>query len=130
MQSIHHIALSAVALVILFACLETEVAAVEQNEIVCPPMPDKSTLTGTNINSEITASAGVLSKIKAAELTVKTQTVTKSLLDRFPDAGKLAVLQTLSSTYCSMLKSEAIPADEKVKRWETFQSPILKAEFP
>lgn len=95
-------------------------------EIVCPPMPGDPTKVGHNIKSDIEAKVGSLGKISAAEIAVKTEVTAKSLFDKFPNADRLAALQTMSSTYCSIIKDEAISPIERANRWENFQDKMLK----
>lgn len=92
----------------------------------CPPMPVAVTTVNTDIKSDISASVGSLGKIKVGEIASKTEIEAKNLFAKYPNVDKLLALQTMSATYCDMLKNTtAIPEIEKIDRWERFQDKVL-----
>lgn len=92
----------------------------------CPPMPTAITNVNRNIKSDISASVGSLGKVKVGEIAIKTEIEAKNLFEKYPNVDKLVALQTMSATYCDMLKNTtAIPEIEKIDRWETFQDKVL-----
>jgi uncharacterized protein len=92
----------------------------------CPPMPAAVTTVSTDIKSDISASIGTLGKVKAGEVAIKTETEAKNLFAKYPNVDKLLALQTMSATYCDMLKSTtALRETEKIDRWERFQDKVL-----
>jgi len=92
----------------------------------CPPMPAAVTTVSTDIKSDISASIGTLGKAKAGEIAIKTETEAKNLFAKYPNVDKLLALQTMSATYCDMLKSTtALREIEKIDRWEKFQDKVL-----
>ncbi|SDC48304.1 hypothetical protein SAMN05421548_10778 [Paraburkholderia lycopersici] len=97
-----------------------------EGEITCPPMPPPADSIGHNVQTAISAKAGTLGKISAAQIEVKTETTAQSLFDKFPHADRLTALQILSSTYCSILKDQAISPSERANRWERFQEKTLE----
>ncbi len=92
----------------------------------CPPMPAAVTTVSTDVKSDISASVGTLGKAKAGEIAIKTETEAKNLFAKYPNVDKLLALQTMSATYCDMLKSTtALREIEKIDRWERFQDKVL-----
>lgn len=92
----------------------------------CPPMPAALTNVNRDIRSDISASIGSLGKVKAGEIAVKTEIEAKNLFGKYPNVDKLLALQTMSATYCEMLKNTtAMPEMEKIARWEKFQDKVL-----
>ena len=92
----------------------------------CPPMPTAVTSVNRDIKSDISASVGLLGKIKTGEIAAKTDVVAKNLFEKYPNVDKLLALQTMSATYCEMLKSTtAISEIVKLDRWEKFQDKVL-----
>jgi ankyrin repeat protein len=89
-------------------------------------MPVAVTSVSTDIKSDISASIGVLGKTKVAEIAIKTEAEAKNLFAKYPNVDKLVALQTMSATYCDMLKgTTAIREVEKIDRWERFQDKVL-----
>ena len=83
----------------------------------CPPMPAAVTSVSTDIKSDISASIGGLGKIKVGEIAIKTETAAKNLFAKYPNVDKMLALQTMSATYCDMLKSTtALREVEKLRR--------------
>lgn len=110
------------ALPVLFATITAPALAA----FTCPPMPAAVTGVSTDIKSDISASIGTLGKIKVGEIAVRTETAAKNLFAKYPNVDKLLALQTMSATYCDMLKSTtAIREVEKIDRWERFQDKVL-----
>lgn len=97
--------------------------------IDCPPMPSAITQVDHDVKMDINAAAGSLGKIKAGELDIKTEIFAKNLFSKYPNADKLFSLQTLASSYCSMLNSAMDMTDsEKINRWEKFQDKVLNLQ--
>lgn len=107
--------------VLFFAVAEPVLAAFE-----CPPMPVAVTSVNRDIKSDISASVGSLGKIRVGEIAVKTEIEAKNLFAKYPNVDKLVALQTMSATYCDMLKNTTAIRDiEKIDRWEKFQDKVL-----
>lgn len=68
---------------------------------------------------------GSIGKVKAGEVTVKTDVVAKSLFEKFPNVDKTLTIQVLAATYCSMLKADSLNDKERLSRWGKSQSGIL-----
>lgn len=102
-------------------------AAAAQAQFVCPPMPAAATTISRDFKPSITASMGKLAGLKAAELSVQAEVVAKSVFQDFPGVDRLATLQTMSATYCEMLRADAINPHERLDRWERFQTSVLNA---
>ncbi|WON75238.1 hypothetical protein [Nitrosospira sp. Is2] len=108
-------------LVLLFAFMTT-FPSVGIGAIVCPPMPDAITKVNKDVASDVKASVGTLGRLKAGEVTSKTEVVAKNLFERYPNADRLLVLQMMGSTYCSMLKDNTyISENDRQKLWAEFQ---------
>ena len=90
-------------------------------DIPCPPMPDAVTQVNRNIKSDINASVGSIGKVKAGDVGIKTEVEALNLFGKYPSVDKLLTLQTMSATYCQMLRSSKISDTEKLDRWERFQ---------
>jgi hypothetical protein len=88
-------------------------------------MPSAVTSVNHDVRSEIDAAAGSIGKVKAGEVTVKTDVVAKNLFEKFPNVDKALSIQIMASTYCSMLKKSNLTDRERLSRWEKFQSGIL-----
>jgi hypothetical protein len=95
-------------------------------QLTCPEMPSELTKVSRDVALDIRASAGLLGKVTAAEVGVKTDVTAKAMFERFPNLDRLLVLQMLSSTYCSALKSPDISAKERLDRWERFMERYLE----
>lgn len=93
--------------------------------IPCPAMPAAVTEVQRDINSDINAGVGTLGKLKAGELQIKTEVVAKNLFSKYPNVDKLLALQTMSATYCAMLRDSSLTDKEKLDRWEIFQNKVL-----
>ena len=92
----------------------------------CPPMPTAVTSVNKDIKSDISASVGSLGRVKVGEIGIKTEIEAKNLFAKYPNVDKLLALQTMSATYCDMLKNTtAISELEKIERWERFQDKVL-----
>jgi len=94
-------------------------------QISCPPMPDAVTERTRDIKSEVTASIGSLAKIKAGEVTAKTEVTANALLARFPNVDRLLAVQTMAATYCQMLARSSLKDADRLDRWERFQAGVL-----
>ncbi len=93
--------------------------------IKCPEMPGAVTDINRDVKSDIAATIGSLGKVRAGDVSIKTEVVTKNLFDKYPNVDKLLALQIMSSTYCTMLNSASITDLEKLQRWEAFQNKVL-----
>jgi hypothetical protein len=96
--------------------------------ITCPEMPSAVTTVNKDIKSDITASVGSIGKLKTGEVALKTEITARNLFEKYPNVDKLLTLQTMSSTYCSILNSVNISDLDKLQRWEAFQSMVLKLD--
>ena len=97
-------------------------------DIVCPPMPGPVTDRNRDVKGEIAASVGSLGKIKAGEIGIKAEATAESLFARFPNVDRLLTIQTMTSTYCGILRSSDLPDSEKLSRWERFTDKVLGIE--
>ena len=105
------------------------ICAAAQAQFVCPPMPAAATTLSHDVKSSINGSLGRLGGLKAAELSVQTDVVAKSVFEKFPNVDRLATLQTMSATFCEMLRADAtISSTDRLDRWERFQSSVLKLQ--
>lgn len=98
--------------------------------VSCPPMPSAISTINRDITSEISASVGRLGPAKAAEIAIRTDTEAKNLFAKFPNVDRLLTLQTMASTYCTMLSSAAISDTDRINRWEKFQERVLDLQSP
>ena len=96
-----------------------------QAAVVCPPMPAAVTTISKDVRSDINATVGSLGKLKAGDLAIKTDVVSKNLFDKYPNLDRLLALQTMSATYCAMLNQSALSDIDKLDRWEKFQERVL-----
>jgi hypothetical protein len=96
-----------------------------QAAVVCPPMPVALTAISKDVKSDINATVGSLGKLKAGDLAIKTEVVSKNLFDKYPNLDRLLALQTMSATYCAMLNQSALSDTDKLDRWEKFQEKVL-----
>lgn len=94
-------------------------------EIACPQPPAPVTTITRDVTSDIAAGIGALGKVKAGELSVRTQVTAKNLFDKYPNLDRIVALQVMSSTYCVLLQRANIPDIERLNRWEVFQSGVL-----
>jgi hypothetical protein len=94
-------------------------------DIACPPMPVAVTDRNRDIRSEIAASVVALGRLKGGEVGAKTEVTAVNLFSKYPNVDKLLALQTMSSTYCGLLRSSSISDSEKLDRWEKFTNRIL-----
>lgn len=89
--------------------------------IVCPPMPERLAQTSRDVKVDIEFAAGTLGRLRAAELAIRADPVTKDLLAKHSSTEKLWILQTMASTYCSIVVSDRNSSSaEKADRWNTF----------
>ena len=110
-----------VFLAITFVCGSTPAFSA----INCPEMPSSVTSVNRDVKTDINASIGSLGKIKAGEVGIKTEVVAKNLFEKYPNVDRLLTIQTMSSTYCSMLNSAKISDEDRLNRWEAFQGQTL-----
>ena len=71
----------------------------------CPKMPEQ---INKDWEVEVNASIVKLGSIKGGELRTKTSNVTKDLLGKIPNAGKVYLEQMMYSAYCSALRDDKI----------------------
>jgi hypothetical protein len=88
-------------------------------------MPAAVTTVSKDVRSDINATVGSLGKLKAGDLAIRTDVVSKNLFDKYPNLDRLLALQTMSATYCTLLNQSAIPDIDKLDRWEKFQERVL-----
>lgn len=99
--------------------------------ITCPEMPDKITQVNRDVRSDIQANVGALGKLKAGEVTVKTDVIAKNLFDKYPNVDRILVAQMMAATYCSLIRESKSMSDvEKQERWEKFQERIFQFISP
>ena len=100
-------------------------------QLQCPPMPDKITQVNRDVRSEVEANVGSLGKLKAGQVGVKTEVVAKNLFDKYPNTDRIAVVQMMAATYCSMIRdSKTLKDSEKLRLWEEFSERVFKFENP
>ncbi|AFT90263.1 hypothetical protein [Paraburkholderia phenoliruptrix] len=99
--------------------------SVHAEDFVCPDMPTSVTSVSHDVRNDIQVAAGSIGKVKAGEVTVKTDVVAKNLFEKFPNVDKTLSIQIMSATYCSMLKKSNLTDRERLSRWEKFQNGIL-----
>ena len=99
--------------------------AIAAQAILCPPMPQAMTTTVRDFISQLGASIGVVKTAKAADIGVRTEVVASTVFGKFPNADRVATLQTMASTYCSMLNQSGLSKPEMLSRWEVFQDKVL-----
>lgn len=97
-------------------------------KISCPPMPQAVTQVNRDVKSEISASVASLGRVKAGEIGTKTEVAASNLFSKYPNVDKLLALQTMASTYCTMLQSSSLPDSERIDRWERFQEKVLQLQ--
>ena len=95
-------------------------------QLTCPEMPAEFTKVSRDVVLDVKANAGKLGKLSAAEVGLRTEVAAKAMFEKFPGLDRLLVLQMLSSTYCSALKSPDISAKERLDRWERFMERYLE----
>jgi ankyrin repeat protein len=114
------------AITLSLSVLFFTVAPLAHAAFTCPPMPTAVTGVNRDIKSDISASVGSLGKVKLGEIGIKTEIEAKNLFAKYPNVDKLLALQTMSATYCDMLKNTTAITDvEKLDRWERFQDKVL-----
>lgn len=92
----------------------------------CPPMPKAVSTVTRDFKTDIKASVASLGRLKAGEIEVKSEIAAQNLLNKHPSIDKLFIIQTMSATYCEMLRSsKSLTDSERLRRWEIFQSKIL-----
>lgn len=96
--------------------------------IKCPPMPNAVTDVNKDVRSDISGSVAALGKVKAGDISVKTEVVAKNLFDKYPNVDRLVALQTMAATYCQMLDASNLTDNEKLARWERFQEKVLNLQ--
>ena len=99
--------------------------ALGAEDFPCPPMPAAITDVNRNFKTDISATAGSIGKVKAAEIGAKVDIEAENLFSKYPNADRIFTLQMLLSTYCGMIRSSALPVPEKLTRWDTFQNRVL-----
>ncbi|MEM5312328.1 hypothetical protein [Paraburkholderia sp. JHI869] len=99
--------------------------SVNAEDFVCPDMPTSVTSVSHDVRNEIEAAAGAIGKVKAGEVNVKTDVITRNLFEKFPNVDKTLSIQIMSATYCSMLKKSNLTDRDRLSRWEKFQNGIL-----
>ena len=111
---------------LLLAILAVVVSSpLHAENFLCPEMPSAVTSVNRDVTTEISVAAGSVGKVKAGEVTVKSEVVAKNLFEKFPNADKALTLQILAATYCSMLQKADLSDKDRLSRWEKFQNGIL-----
>jgi hypothetical protein len=119
-----HTRISAFIVFFLLICAPYSFAA-----IICPPMPTAVTQVNRDVRSDITASVASLGRVKAGEVSTKTEVTAKNLFEKYPNVDKLLALQTMAATYCAMLRdTKTLNDKEKLNRWERFQEKVLNLQ--
>lgn len=111
-------------LTVLLAAASTTAFA----QFACPSVPEAVTSINRDVKNDISLSVASLGKVKAGEVSIKTDTEAKNLFEKYPALDKTIALQTMAATYCSMLKSAELPIADKLDRWERFQAKVLQFE--
>ena len=99
-------------------------------QLSCPTMPD-ITQVNHDVRSEVQVGVGSLGKLKAGEVGVKTDVVAKNLFDKYPNTDRIAVVQMMAATYCSMIRdSKTMKDSEKLRLWSEFTERVFKFANP
>ena len=90
----------------------------------CPDSP--RTEVSKDVKSDIDARVGSLGRVKAAQIEMKTEVVSKNLFEKYPNIDRLVAIQLMSATYCNILNNSTSVSDsEKLNRWEKFQDKVF-----
>jgi len=90
----------------------------------CPPPPAQ---TGTNIQSDVRAAAARLGLVSAGEAEVKTSVELQNLMEKYPHAERLFVIQFMGSTLCGLLnETNSLSSESKLALWINFASDAFK----
>lgn len=106
-------------LLAVFAVL-TGCASITATAANCPEIPPAVGTVNRDFKADINLSIGSLGKLKMGEIGIKAEAVAKNLSDRYPDVGRLAIVQMMFATYCSMVNSANIPERERLDRLAAF----------
>jgi hypothetical protein len=94
--------------------------------IPCPTMPDMTQIN-RDVKSRIDTDIGSLGKLKAAEISVRTDVVAKNLFKDYRNSDRLLLVQMMSATYCAMIRDNgAVPEQDKLALWDHFQNNAFK----
>ena len=96
--------------------------------VQCPPMPDAVTNVNRDFKSYVDANVGSLWKIRAVEIAVQTEILSKNLFEKFPNVDKIVAMQTMAATYCGFLNQSNLSDTDKLGRWEKFQDKVLNIQ--
>ena len=90
----------------------------------CPESP--RTGVSKDVKSDIDARVGSLGPVKAAQIKMRTEVVSKNLFEKYPNIDRLVAIQLMSATYCNILNnSTSVSDNEKLDRWEKFQDNVF-----
>jgi hypothetical protein len=108
----------------LFVCLCLAFATVAQ-ALQCPPYPEQAK---KDWQVEVNAAVGKIGPVKGAELSNKTQSVTRDLLSKLPDAGRLYLEQMMFAGYCTALRDDKTMSEaDKAKQLQAYNREVRKA---
>ena len=83
------------------------------------------------MRSDAQIAVGSLGKLKAGQLGVQTDVVTKNLFDKYPNTDRIVVVEMMAATYCGMLRdSKTLKESEKIQRWSEFSDRVFKFQNP
>lgn len=82
--------------------------------LTCPDFPSQ---TAKDISTKVEATVGSVGKLKAGEVTVQANAVTRDLLGKLPGANVLYIEQMMYATYCTALRdSKNLSEEEKASK--------------
>jgi hypothetical protein len=73
------------------------------NALECPPFPQQAS---KDLEAEVKAVVGQIGPVKGGELSARTQTATKDLISRLPNADRIFLEQMMYAAYCSGLRDD------------------------
>jgi hypothetical protein len=103
-------------------------------DFACPPPSEQ---VANDINVDINGSAQTFLKIGAAQVQGTVQKTVVDLFSKYPNADRVAIINTLISTTCNFVKSSTLSDNDKLNRWMaiypailTLMPPPQKSEVP
>jgi hypothetical protein len=96
-----------VTIATIMICFATRVSS---QEFQCPE-PIKQ--TESNIKADITGQAQALLKISSGQLKGAVETSVVNLFEKYPNADRIAIIQTFQSMTCNLVKKSSLPDQQK-----------------
>ena len=104
------------------AALMVSAVAVSK-ELTCPEAPKQFT---RDVVVDTQAKIHTLGKVAAGEIQNKMSVVAQPLLDKVPNADRLALAQMMMSVFCQTISQDTLPEREKLDRIEKFNDQIMR----